>query len=195
MSDVKGWGYVEIREAVIQVYYIYTPLTQHRKFKKKGLFMPKKGQKSTGKSAAAGEKNLHKWNEEHPERGNLKHGAYSSTVRQKYSDLRTTEGKQLQAIVNGLIFDLGGKSPLSAAQNLLLQNIRSKLIVLLQISKFADQQVSLINSEGELLPCLGRNYTTYSESLRRDLEALFSVKRKAGSLNYDQVIKQLEAKK
>ena len=156
--------------------------------------MPKKGEKSTGKSAEAGGKNLKEWLDKNPAHGHLTHGATSSTVRKRYSDLRTTQGKQLQAIIDGLIDDLGGKAVLTSAQNLLLQNIRSKLIVLLQISKYADQQVSLINKEGELLPCLGRNYTTYSESLRRDLEALFSVKRKAGSLSYEKAMKQLEAK-
>ncbi|MCG2778986.1 MAG: hypothetical protein L6406_25200 [Desulfobacterales bacterium] len=143
----------------------------------------------------AGEKNLAKWLDKHPERGAVKHGAYSSTVRKRYTDMRTTEGKQLQAIIDGLIDDLGGKAILTAAQNLLLQSIRSKLIVVLQISKFADCQISLVNSDGELLPCLKSGYTTYSESVRRDLEALFSVKRKAGSLSYETAMKALEVKR
>ena len=153
-----------------------------------------KGRKSTKAEAEAGAKNLQTWLDKHPERGAVKHGAYSATVRKRYTDMRSTEGKQLQAIIDGLIDDLGGKAVLTAAQNLLLQSIRSKLIVVLQISKFADCQISLVNSDGELLPCLKSGYTTYSESVRRDLEALFSVKRKAGSLSYETAMKQLEVK-
>lgn len=153
-----------------------------------------KGRKSTKAEAEAGAANLAKWKEENPAGGHLTHGATSATVRKRYTDMRTSEGKQLQAVIDGLVDDLGGKAVLTAAQNLLLQSIRSKLIVVMQISKFADMQISLINSDGELLPCLGRNYTTYSESVRRDLEALFSVKRKAGSLSYEKAMKQLEAK-
>ncbi|MDP6178386.1 MAG: hypothetical protein QGG48_00675 [Desulfatiglandales bacterium] len=58
-----------------------------------------------------------------------------------------------------------------------MSNIKSKLIVLLQISAYVDKQDSIINDQGELLPCPWRNYTTCSESLRRDLEALFYFKR------------------
>ena len=157
--------------------------------------MLKKGHKPTVAMKKAGEKNLKKWLDKHPERGAVKHGAYSSTVRKRYSDKRTSEGKQLAGIINGLIGDLGGNTNITSAQRLLLENIRSKLIVVMQISKYADRQISLINSDGELLPVLGKNFTAYSESLRRDLESLFSVKRKAGSLSYEKAMKQLEAKR
>jgi hypothetical protein len=91
-------------------------------------------------------------------------------IRQKYSDKRTSEGRQLHTIMEGLKADHGGPEGLSAGQLLILENIRSKLIVLLQIGKYADRQISLINERGELLPCLGRNYTGFSEALRRDLK-------------------------
>ncbi len=115
------------------------------------------------------------------------------TIRRKYEDRRTTEGRQLSAIMADLVADLGGAEVLTAPQRLLLENIRSKLIVLFQISKYISQQESIITATGELLPCLGRNYTTYSEALRRDLEALFGIKRRSGESSYGKALKALEA--
>lgn len=85
------------------------------------------------------------------------HGAHSLTIRQRYSDLRTTEGQQLKAILDGLVDDLGGQGAISNAQRLCLENMRTKLIVLLQIGKFVDRQESIINTSGELIPCLSRS--------------------------------------
>jgi len=84
---------------------------------------------------------------------------------------------------------------LSAAQCLILDNIKSKLIVLFQIGNYVDRLDSIINDQGELIPCLSRNYTTYSESLRRDLEALFAMKRKPVPLTYDKALRALEGVK
>lgn len=147
--------------------------------------------KQTKAEREAGAANLAKWKEENPSGGNLRHGAYSKHFRKRYTDKRTREGKQLEAVFQGLIEDLGGKTELTFAQLLILENIRSKLIVIFQISKHVDRQESIINKKGELLPCLGRNYTTYSESLRRDLETLFSIKRKPTLLSYENVMKKL----
>jgi len=142
--------------------------------------MAKKGKKSTLQEAEAGRQNLLAYREKNPAPA-LTHGAYSGTIRKRYSDKRTSEGRQLYAILEGLKADLGGADKLTAAQCLILEGIRSKLIVLLQIGKYADHQVSLINVRGELLPCLGRNYTGYSEALRRDLEALTAMASKKPS--------------
>jgi hypothetical protein len=116
--------------------------------------------------------------QKHHNNGNdhaMKHGVHSLTIRQRYSDLRTSEGRQLKAILDGLIDDLGGQRAISHAQRLCLENMRCKLIVLFQISKYVDQQESVITEKGELLPCLGRGFTAYSEGIRRDLEALFKI--------------------
>ena len=134
--------------------------------------MTRKGTKSGPLVAAAGAKNLAKWKAEHPQGGGTTHGAYSKHVRKRYSDYRTREGKQLRAVMNGLVDDLGGHSEISASQRLLLDGIRSKMIVTLQIGKYADAQDSIITDGGELLPVLGKNFTAYSESLRRDLQSL-----------------------
>ncbi len=155
----------------------------------------KKQTKQTKAEIEAGKRNLANWKAENPAGGNLKHGAHSGTIRKRYSDKRTTEGQQLATVMQRLVEDLGGASEISAPQTLLLDNIRSKLIVLFQISKYVDGQASIINETGELLPCLGRNYTVYTESLRRDLEALFSIKRKRAPLSYDKALKAIEGGK
>ncbi|MCK4488179.1 MAG: hypothetical protein KAU38_15650 [Desulfobacterales bacterium] len=157
--------------------------------------MAPKGQKPTKAELEAGKKNLEKWRSDNPQGGNLKHGAHSDHIKRKYADGRTKEAKQLKAIIQGLVDDLGGHSDLTAAQRLILDNIRSKLIVLIQIGKHVEKHESLINDKGELLPCLGRNYTTYSESLRRDLEALFAVRRKRSPQSYRDALRAIEGGK
>jgi hypothetical protein len=134
-----------------------------------------KEESKLSKCGAIGAKALIKWHSEHPEGPGFKHGATSYHIRRKYSDLRTREGKQLRGIMRDLADDLG---ELSAGQRLLLDSIRSRLIVLFQISKYADRQPSLISPEGDLLPCLARSYGTYAEGLRRDLETLYNATRR-----------------
>ncbi len=154
-----------------------------------------KKRKYSKEKAEAGARNLAKWWQDHPEGGNLKHGAYSSQIRQRYSDKRTTEGKQLAVVMKNLADDLGGRENLTAAQSLLLDSIRSKLIVILQIGKYVDKQIDVLNSKGELLPCLGRGFTTYSESLRRDIEALFAIKKKPAIPSYEKTVRALQGGK
>ena len=127
--------------------------------------------------------------------GALKHGAYSRQIRLVYADGRTRKAKHLKAIMGELVADLGGAQELTAAQNLLLGNIRSKMIVLLEISRHMEEQTKIVDEKGELLPCLGRNFTTYSESLRRDLEALFSIKRKKVPMSYGKALEALQGGK
>ena len=93
-------------------------------------------QKRGKKSAEAGAKNLATWLAKNPSRGNLRHGAHSRHFRKRYADARTREGKRLNAVIDNLVQDCGGPENVSTAQSLLIDNIRSKLIVLFQISKF-----------------------------------------------------------
>jgi len=132
-------------------------------------------QSKLSKCGAIGAEALKKWHSEHPEGSRCTHGATSVHVRKRYSDLRTREGKQLRGIIRDLEADLG---ELSAGQRLLLDSVRSRLIVLLQISKFADKQVSLVSPEGELLPCLAKPFNSYAEGMRRDLETLYNATRR-----------------
>ena len=100
------------------------------------------------------------------------HGAYTGHIRRRYSDKRYREGKQLQAAMEALVDDLGGQDNLSAGQRLLLDTIQSKLIVVLQIGKYVDQQAEIIK-DGQLLPVLGKNYLAYLNSLRLALDQLY----------------------
>ena len=110
------------------------------------------------------------------------HGAYSVTVRQRYSDLRTNEGKALDQSIKNLIEDLGGPEALTAPMRILIDSaIRPKLITLAIIGSYIDNQAEdLINEAGELIPCLGANYLAYSNGLRRDLESLNNMAAQAG---------------
>ena len=161
--------------------------------------MTKKKHKQTKAELQAGAANLAQYNKKVAEGesppGALKHGAFSKQIHRRYSDGRYKEAKRLNTVMNGLVEDLGGQSELTAAQSLLLNNIRSKLIVLFQIGAFVDEQETIINEKGELLPCLGRGYTTYAEALRRDLEALFAIKKKPAIQSYEKTLRALQGGK
>jgi hypothetical protein len=157
--------------------------------------MAKKGEKATKAEKKAGIANTDKYREDVSAGvvtpGALKHGAHSKHIRKRYSDKRTREGKQLANVMQGLVDDLGGSAELTSAQLLLIDNIRSKLIVLFQISKYVDEQECIINEKGELLPCLGKNYITFTEALRRALEALFTIRKKPAIQSYEKTLKAI----
>ena len=137
--------------------------------------MSTKKQKASKARAEAGARNLAKWKEENPEafrRVNLKHGAYSRHFAKRHTDARTREGKQLKAVMDALVADLGGHDNLNAGQRLLLDTIQSKLIVISQIGKYVDRQ-SVIIKDGKLLPVLGKNYLAYMNALRLALAELY----------------------
>jgi hypothetical protein len=100
------------------------------------------------------------------------HGGYGTRIRKKYGDRRTREGKQLHDMIEGIIADLGGPTKLNAGQYLRLGGLRTRLIVLLQIGKWTDQQLSIIK-EGELCSPLGKNFLSYAESIDRCIERLY----------------------
>lgn len=169
--------------------------------KPKRQYGPKKGTKykmtAKGKKTLAklGTKRLLDWQKENPDKAaarRLTHGAHSRTIRQRYSDKRTREGKALAEIISGLINDLGGPDELTTGHNILLSNIKAKLIVVMQIGKFSDRAESLINPSGEIIPALGRNFVTYTESLRRDIECLFGIKRGKAQQSYEKALNALK---
>jgi hypothetical protein len=128
----------------------------------------------------AGAANLARWRATDPagRAPHLKHGVYSPTVRKRYSDLRTTEGQRLKAVIDTLVADLGGPENVNNAQQVILAALKSKLSVIYQISAWVDKQPSIINPEGHLLDVLGRNFLSFCESARRDLEVLFAINRR-----------------
>ena len=100
------------------------------------------------------------------------HGAYCQHFAKRYTDARTREGQRLKAVMDSLIDDLGGHENLTAGQRLLLDTIQSKLIVILQVGKYVDEQSELIK-DGQLIPVLGKNYLAYLNSLRLALDQLY----------------------
>jgi len=102
----------------------------------------------------------------------ITHGAYSERMRQRYSDERTAEGRQLKATMDDLISDLGGNESLTSDQRINLDSVRSLLIVLRRIGEFVDKQESILK-DGQLLPVLGKNYLAYLNSLRLTLSELY----------------------
>jgi hypothetical protein len=123
--------------------------------------------------------------------GSLTHGGYSRHFRKRYSDKRTSEGRALATVMANLQMDLG---ELSTGQEILLSRIKEKLITLMQIGKYIDEQASLINGKGELLPALGRNYLAFAESLRRDIQSLYDLvsKKRSPVIPYSEARKALE---
>lgn len=101
-----------------------------------------------------------------------KHGAWSRHTRRRYTDQRTREGRQLKVILDDLVADLGDHENLTAGQRLLLDTLQSKLIVVLQIAKYVDQQPEIIK-DGQLIPCLSKNYLAYLNSIRLTLSELY----------------------
>jgi hypothetical protein len=130
----------------------------------------------------AGARNLADWKKNNPTGANLRHGVYSVHLRKRYTDGRTREGKQLAALMDDLIEDLGGKAALRTGQLIILDRVREKLIILAQMGGALDKLQGVVmppDDKGgrglELVPFLRYGYTTYSECLRRDIELLYAL--------------------
>ncbi len=107
-----------------------------------------------------------------------KHGAYSRRVQRLYKDKRTGPGRELARVMNQLIEDLGGASSLTQAQHLLLDLVRSKLIILMQLGAYLDKQTNIIGGDGKPLEVLNSLHLNYSKALRQDLETLTGLDRR-----------------
>jgi hypothetical protein len=79
--------------------------------------------------------------------------------------------------MDAITADLGGPDGLTGAQGLLLATIRSKMIVLLQVSDWIDKQIELVDNKGNVPPVLNYTFIRYSDTLRRDLEVLLVLAR------------------
>lgn len=122
---------------------------------------------------ATAQKNLEGYRKKNPAGGNLKHGGESRTIRKRFDDMRTNQGKTLAAVLKELMEHFGGPKNITAPMQLLIDaGIRPKLITLMCINDYINKQAELINGSGELLSCLGKNYIGFSNALRLDLSAL-----------------------
>ena len=143
----------------------------------------------------AGKKNLATWKRENPSGGNVRHKIYSKISRRRFSDLRTREGKQLQAILDEIREDLGSR--LDARQTLILALIRSKLIVAMQISAYLESAAQLIDyKEGKAPPVIAQTFPSYTKGLTQLLNELYGddrIKGKKG-ITYEDVIESIKAR-
>lgn len=147
-----------------------------------GAKLDDKGMDIRGRNGAEA---LKKWHSEHPEGSRAAHGATSAHFRKRYSDLRTVEGKTLRGAIEALVSDLGGNGNLSAGQQLILSRVREKLITLALIGNWIDRQPDLLTASGDLVPVLKNSYLGYTESLRRDVEMLYSLASRRPSRTVD----------
>ncbi len=143
--------------------------------------MGAKGKPSSNAERIAGAKNLKKYTDQHGHGAAIKHGAYSKEIRQKYADPTKPEGRRLEAAVATVIEDLGGSDSLNGAQQLLLANLRAKLIIIFQISDYLAKQVSIFAPDGELIGSLRRSFLPYTSSIRDDLRILYALNMKQKS--------------
>lgn len=125
-----------------------------------------------------------------------KHGAYTVHLKKRFSDKRTTEGRKLKAALNGIIKDLGGKDKLNQAQKLILDAIKPKLVIIWQLTRYIDEHPSdIVDREtGDVIPVLRSTLSTFAESMRRDLEALYLMKRGLRHSDYEKAIKSMQGK-
>lgn len=107
-----------------------------------------------------------------------KHGVYSRATQRRYRDKRYGDARELARIMDQLVDDLGGQESLTTAQHILLGLVRSKLTVLMQLSKYLDSQASIIDQSGKPLECLSGLHIQYSKALRQDLETLCGLDRR-----------------
>ena len=123
--------------------------------------------------AEAGARNLKAY---HESTGNARqqavtHGAYSSTIRQRYSDRRTTEGARLAQIIDAIEQELGGPPELTPFQQVKIGRLRSRLIRFFQFSDYIDKRMDILDGEGNPIACLTQLHTT-EEGIARILKEL-----------------------
>jgi len=111
----------------------------------------------------------------------------------RFTDARTTDGRRLKAYINGLKKDLGGEDSLNQAQRIILDCLPTKIIIIWKISLYMDDnEGEVVSKNGRLMPVLRTDYNLYSESIRRDLETLYLMRRSVKHSDYEKAIKDLQ---
>jgi len=146
------------------------------KTKSKEVKMPGVGSGGNPASHKSGARNLAKYTRAHGHTAPLKHGVYSVSVRRKFRDKRTNEGKQLSGAMTSVLDGLGGPENLDAAQQLILSGLESKLIVVLTISNYLEKQTELIGQDGKLIHILRKDFLNYSKAIKDDLMSLYTLR-------------------
>jgi hypothetical protein len=144
--------------------------------KPKGKKKPgnKKGRKPTPQEIEAGKANLAKWLKDHPYPA-LRHGGFSKAVRERWSSLRTREGKELRRILDSFVADAGGPERLNQGQQTMLGIFKVCYIVTKQIGAFIEQQENgVFDKNGDLLPALHR-VCTFTGAMQRAVESFYEL--------------------
>lgn len=103
------------------------------------------------------------------------HGGHSLTkkYRENKLDRRTSIGRYIFDMKKSIIEDIGDPSP---PQQIILELITQKILFIKAIADHCNEQgKQIVNEKGDLLPVLSKNYLAFSNSLVRDLRALFDL--------------------
>lgn len=125
----------------------------------------------------------------------LKHGAYSiiTRTRDQLQGNRKIRG-YLKDLRSRLIQDVAGtEEKLTAAQEIIIERIVAKVGTLRLIECYVANQG--IMAQGQLHPILDRNYISWSNSLRQDLQLIGIASRADEILDLGKYVEQFDAKK
>lgn len=116
-------------------------------------------------------------------------------VLNRYCDNRCPESRALNGVLKGIAKDIG--PDLDNRQSVLLNLLRSKLIVVMQINKYLEttpEEMSFLS--GKASGVIEKTLPTYSKAISRILHELYFVhKPKArGYKTYDQILRSLRRK-
>lgn len=102
------------------------------------------------------------------------HGAWSlkRALNTGRLDMRSEAGQAIKRLQTRLETDLGGADNLSTQERLIVDRIVKKALIVEALESYALSRRTIFKRNGELIGCLGRHYLSYTEALRRDLQAL-----------------------
>lgn len=125
-----------------------------------------------------------------------KHGGYALLAGNAPLERRQHIIDYLTDVRDGLVSNLGPiQEDLTAAQLILIDRVISKLGVVRMMESHALEK-GVMQADGLLLPCLGKHYLTYCNSIRMDLQALGVNTRHANDvIDYRAHIEDLKRKK
>lgn len=102
------------------------------------------------------------------------HGAWSlkRALNTGRLDMRSEAGQAIKRLQIRLETDLGGADNLSTQERLIVDRVVKKALIIEALESYALSRKSIFKRNGELIGCLGRHYLSYTEALRRDLQAI-----------------------
>ena len=107
-----------------------------------------------------------------------RHGGHSAVrkFREGKIDNRSKQGRHLKAIKEKFLQDLGEE--MNAGQEVILARILEEILFLNLIAEYAKEQGKGIIQNGRLIPALGENFISFTNSLARNIRLLYELKGK-----------------